>query len=388
MSWKMSHGIRIPGGGTGLVISVLHGGAASTSAPLPCPIRVDGAGPHLIALHHSWELKPRANAITMHTLLAVLLCLLSLSLVFIVQAKEKSKTPAQYLESGAPIVILTNASLPVDIRCQQADGGSEVAEIFRTPRSTLKPFEHWSINFAPTSEDPLYCTFRSSLRKWNCDERWLIKDACLWEKSRSIMPGNKPVANSPCPRCDTRNSIGKPICVWTIQDDGIYVQQWDPEKLKDILVLKYPWREDNPMFYVPTTPSRFSVTNYLKHTVKIQCDVVSETYYLQGIDEGGQRPRWEYEIDPVVDVDSTYFTWTCSFEVLGTELRRGGVQIWSPQPEVNNWVRSPDCIDCAWRLDKQGLWLDDRSCYTDKPEWVMEHVWDSILNDSRTCAWC
>nr|PNR60663.1 hypothetical protein PHYPA_003456 [Physcomitrium patens] len=316
----------------------------------------------------------------MHTLLAVLLCLLSLSLVFIVQAKEKSKTPAQYLESGAPIVILTNASLPVDIRCQQADGGSEVAEIFRTPRSTLKPFEHWSINFAPTSEDPLYCTFRSSLRKWNCDERWLIKDACLWEKSRSIMPGNKPVANSPCPRCDTRNSIGKPICVWTIQDDGIYVQQWDPEKLKDILVLKYPWREDNPMFYVPTTPSRFSVTNYLKHTVKIQCDVVSETYYLQGIDEGGQRPRWEYEIDPVVDVDSTYFTWTCSFEVLGTELRRGGVQIWSPQPEVNNWVRSPDCIDCAWRLDKQGLWLDDRSCYTDKPEWVMEHVWDSILN--------
>lgn len=302
-------------------------------------------------------------------------------------AKESAEGPAVYVESGAPIIIRSNASLPVEISCHHELSESETDDApagGRTPRSTVKPSDHWSINFPPGVEEPLYCTFRSGLRKWNCDERWLIKDACVWETSWTIVrPGDDPTTDPACPRCESRNSIGKTICVWTIQDDGIYVQEWDAETKEDKLELKHAWREDDPAFYDPTSSFRFSVTNFFNHTVKILCDVVSEAIFLEGVAAGGgPNPKWEYEIDPVMDADTTYFPWTCEFEVLGTELRRGGVGIWSPQPEVNTWIRTPDCIDCAWKLDTAGLWLDDRSCYRDKPVWIKEHGWDSVLNAS------
>jgi hypothetical protein len=305
--------------------------------------------------------------------------------------------PARYLDSGAPVVVISNASLLVDVRCHVgASSGSEdasepAAEDPRSPRSTLKPGDHWSINLQGSdTEGPLLCTFRSALRKWNCDERWLIKDACLWEKPRggSVANPDRQGLHLPlCPRCTSRNSVGKPICVWTIQDDGVYVQLWDAERKEDVARLEHPWREDDPAFYDPTGPSRFSVTNYFNNTVKIQCDVVSEPVFLEAASSRGSdgpHPKWGYEIHPVLDADRTYFTWTCDFEVLGTLLRRGGVQIWSPQPEVNTWIRTPDCTDCAWKLDATGLWLDDRSCYTNEPVWVREHLWDSVLNVSTT----
>ncbi|KAG0562426.1 hypothetical protein KC19_9G145200 [Ceratodon purpureus] len=305
--------------------------------------------------------------------------------------------PASYLESGAPIVVINNASLPVDVRCQ---GGPRVpgadahvaAGNTRSPRSTLKPKDHWSINLDPGTEDPLFCTFRSALRKWNCDERWLIKDACVWEKHRGsiVNPGHHvpPTPHChhlPCPKCDSKNSVGKPICVWVVQNDGIHLQQWDPEKKQDVFNLTHAWKEDDPAFYDPTGPFRFSVANYFNNPVKIQCDVVSEPVLLEPSQAPqGPIPKWDYEIHPIIDAEHTYFTWTCDFDVLGTLLRRGGVQIWSPQPDVNTWVRTPDCTDCSWKLDAEGLWLDDRSCYTNRPVWVRQHLWDSVLNATST----
>lgn len=322
------------------------------------------------------------DAITMPTQLALLLLFLSSS------TTGSTQGPGSYIESGAPIVIRSNASLPIEITCYHAlsEIDPEVTTGARSPRSTVKHGDQWSINFPPGVEDPLYCTFRSGLRKWNCDERWLVKDACVWENSWTIVrPGHATIntqSNPDCPRCESRNSIGKIICVWTIQDDGIYVQEWNAEKKEDVPTLKHAWREDSPAFYDPTSPFRFSVANTFNHTVKIQCDVVSEAIFLEASPGEGQNLKWEYEIDPVMDAETIYFPWTCDFEVLGTELRRGGVGIWSPQPEVNTWIRTPDCIDCAWRLDTAGLWLDDRSCYIDQPVWIREHGWDSILNAS------
>lgn len=323
----------------------------------------------------------------MHPLLRVLLILFAFSTTF---AEESGEGPPSYVESSAPIVIRNNASVSVDISCHHVCPDSdEPLDAARTPRSTrgVKPSDHWSINFPAGLEDPLYCTFRIALRSWNCDDRWLIREACVWEDSWAVVRSghavlNPEVADPGCPLCEDRNSIGKAICVWTIQNDGIYAQEWDADTQKDQFTLKHAWREDSPYFYDPTSPFRFSVTNHFNHTVKIQCDVVSEPVFLQGLTTSGPSPKWEYEIDPVMDADSTYFPWTCDFEVLGTELRRGGVAIWSPQPEVNTWIRTPDCIDCAWKLDIAGLWLDDRSCYMNRPVWVKEHSWDSVLNAS------
>lgn len=310
-------------------------------------------------------------------------------------AKEAGAAEGQasYLESGAPVVLIHNASLPVDVRCHAGplpspENADALVTNSRSHRGTLKPGDHWSINVDPGGEDALFCTFRSALRKWNCDERWLIKDACMWEKFRGFLltchqPNPNHQSNSPCPKCVTHNSVGKPICIWTIQNDGIYVKQWDAEKKQDVPNLTHAWREDDPAFYEPTDPFGFSVTNHFNTTVKIQCDVVSEPVFLEGAKESqGPKPKWDYKIHPIMDADYTYFTWTCDFEVLGTMMRRGGVQIWSPQPDVNTWIRTPDCTDCAWKLDEGGLWLDDRSCYTNRPVWIREHLWDYLPNGS------
>lgn len=238
----------------------------------------------------------------MHKLLGVLL-LLILTAAAAAKAKEEDsgKGPASYVASGAPIVIRSNASLSVEVNChhQLSEFNPDVTAGARALRSTLNHGDHWSINFPPSIDDPLYCTFRSGMRKWNCDERWLITEVCMWENSWTIVrPGHasfSPLANPACPRCDSKNSIGKNICVWTIQDDGVYVQLWDSEKKEDVQALKHVWRDDNPAFYDPTTPFHFSVSNQFNKTVKIQCDVVR--YSLSRPAIRSWIPQWEFPFE-------------------------------------------------------------------------------------------
>jgi len=322
------------------------------------------------------------EAITMQILLAVLFVFASLS------TTKSTQGPTNYIKSGALVVIHSNASLPIEVTCHHmlSKLDHDVAISRRIPQHIVNQGDDWSINFLRGVEDPLYCTFKTSIRKWNCDERWFIKDTCLWRNSLTItQPSHaiiNPHFNHDCPRCQSRNSIGKIICIWTIQDDGIYVQEWNAETKEDISTLKHVWQENNPTLYKPISPFGFSITNTFNHTVKIQCDVISEAIFLEASSKEGLNSKWDYEIDPIIDVKTTYFPWTCDFEVLGTELRREGVGIWSPLPEENTWMHVPDCIDCAWKLNTSGLWLDNRSCYVDYPIWIKEHGWDSILNAS------
>jgi hypothetical protein len=75
-------------------------------------------------------------------------------------------------------------------------------------------------------------------------------------------------------------------------------------------------------------------------------------------------------------------TWICSFKDLGSMAYRRNVKIWKP-PVVDHVSMPVECIDCAWKADNEGIWLDRVGCGQTGSIWEKRYDWVPIRKRTR-----
>ena len=66
--------------------------------------------------------------------------------------------------------------------------------------------------------------------------------------------------------------------------------------------------------------------------------------------------------------------WKCKFISIATKKICKDVFIWIPPDDPTRMT----CIDCAWKANDTGIYLDTRGCNQDRPIWVKQYDWSKI----------
>ena len=239
----------------------------------------------------------------------------------------------------------------------------------------------WAVNYGHNPlEDMLFCQFETKVRKWNCAEEFYIPPICVWENKRLVMLRNN--LNLPneeeCPPCNEGEGADLLLCDWVIHDKGLYLSQYYPKHPHDTFQFKKEKWGENMLRQENLDEFSLSIINEIDSVVTIS---FSFTRMLRTIDErlpsrssAPEEDRtWKKTLNVNRDVH-LLCTWLCNFKVAATGQYIRRIKIWTPPN--NDPARSPNCIDCAWKLDESGIWLDERGCNNDGPVWVKMYDWN------------
>ena len=236
-------------------------------------------------------------------------------------------------------------------------------------------------------EDNLFCDFEYEIREWNCAIKYVINYMCIWEHphARLMRHEDANFNDDNCPICEQGPSPDTYLCRWNIERDGLYVSQFHPFSGRHQYKLFKQWKEDED-HHEFLSEYRVSIFNDLDDELLLTFGVMDapmNTVKIPGRLRAHISERFFYiSLNPRTDERLLSSPWICKFKDLGSMAYRRDVKIWKP-PLVNHVSMPIDCIDCAWKADNEGIWLDRVGCGQTASIWEKRFDWVPIRKRTR-----
>ena len=236
-------------------------------------------------------------------------------------------------------------------------------------------------------EDNLFCDFEYEIREWNCAQQYEIRFMCIWEhpEARLLRHRDANFNDDNCPICDQGPSPDQYICRWNIERDGVYVSQFSPFRGRHHFKILGQWKEVED-HYEHLTEYRVSIFNDLDDELVLKYGVLDgprEVVKVPGRLRVHESERFfRISLNRRTDEHLLGVIWICDFKDLGSMAYRRNIQIWKP-PLVNDVSMPIDCIDCAWKANHEGIWLDRVGCGQTGSIWEKRFDWVPIRKRKR-----